>query len=271
MCDARLGEYNFSATGSWRSTMRSTADVVRGSCRNEYVSKIFSTPGLDLSYILPDWMHTVDLGILLYTCGCCLWDLVERMGGTFNRPQPAIAQIMNLIRIKSRELGQDPPFHSLTVTMIRSVASKPPRLRVKAGEARHFLPVLLAMLRDYFPAESAYEQCRFHCLAALNRCFAELANWQDGPGGSARRLELAALQHLQLYQRLHELRADPLMWRLYPKHHLFQHCSTNAWTNPVLLWNYSDEDCIGEAVRIARGCNVAHLHTAVIRRYRLLI
>ena len=61
-------------------------EAIRGT---KYMSAIWSIPGFDLSYIKPDYMHTVCLGILLYYIGNVMWELFGDLGGTFTTWQDA--------------------------------------------------------------------------------------------------------------------------------------------------------------------------------------
>ena len=54
---------------------------------------------------------------------------------------------MIYFRRAAAELGMEPPFHHLTIGMIRSAANKKPRLKLKAAEARHSIPVVARHLK----------------------------------------------------------------------------------------------------------------------------
>eukprot|EP00959_Pyramimonas_sp_CCMP1952_P170685 3566901-Pyramimonas_sp.AAC.1 len=68
-------------------------------CGRQYASNIFSIPGFHLSYIQPDWMHTVCLGILQDLAGNTMWELFETVGGTFARHLEACSTPKNMIDI----------------------------------------------------------------------------------------------------------------------------------------------------------------------------
>ena len=105
----------------------------------------------------------------------------------------------------------------------------------------------------------------------LCACYDEFRSWKEG--GVSRAILLGhARRHCLLYRELAKAAqaSDPwtLFWKLYPKHHLFLHCADTD-VNPRLEWNYRDESEIGDAVDVATACNPAHLHTAVIHKYRV--
>ena len=71
-----------------------------------------------------------------------------------------------------------------------------------------------------------------------------------------------------LLVQLRDESADPLLWNLYPKHHLFIHIVESAVTNPRDEWNYGDESEIGAAVELAGNTSSKHLCKALIGHYR---
>ena len=146
-------------------------------------------------------MHTCCLGALLAYEGNCMWELFVSLGGTFNNHLGPCSVLLNMAKVMAtKELGIEQPFASLTIGMFRSKASKRPVMRLKAAEARYFLPVLVHMLKKFFSCQSEHELNRLHCGQALRRCYAELRNWSyvDSP----RKLEKAASRHLILYSCL---------------------------------------------------------------------
>ena len=118
------------------------------------------------------------------------------------------------------------------------------------------------------PLKSDHEDMRFHCVEALQKCYKELEDCS--PMTSPQRLGENARRHLLLWTVLKQECQDPLLWCLYPKHHLFLHTAEGAATNPRLEWNYGDESEIGAAVKVAAGCNVAHLCTSTGHVFILL-
>ena len=70
---------------------------------SKIVSQIFNLPGFIITYVVVDWMHTVDLGIAQYLLGNLLLELLKRMGGTRSNPQPALSEMLLLIKQMSRQ------------------------------------------------------------------------------------------------------------------------------------------------------------------------
>ena len=137
------------------------------------------------------------------------------------------------------------PINDLTVTMFRN-QSKAPKLKLKAAHGRHFLPVLREMLRSFFPIDTDHSKLRYQCVHNLYMCYYEMDHWVDG-GPSTERIEKFSRQHLILYGELSKNALSDLLWRLYPKHHLFCHIGADATDNPKSSWNYALEGEIGDA------------------------
>ena len=82
--------------------------------------------------------------------------------------------------------------------------------------------------------------------------------------------------YVELYmEELHERnwqRTGFLVWRLYPKFHLLQHCledQVHLSGNPRESWCYCDESEIGAAVNVAESVYPSTLHKALIEKHRL--
>ena len=272
MCNVGFNDthncYNFSMGAPWRKTMFNMVDFW-ANAKGTYSSGIWAIPGFHLKCIRPDWMHMGCLGVLQYLIGNVLWELFKDMGGKFTNPKTTCALLENMIEVCSKSLGVAKPVNTLTVTMFRASSSEKPKFKGKAAENRHLLPVLLAILQNCVAQDSEHNRNRFHCVAALNDCYTEMEDWC--PKTSPRNLGGHARRHLILWANLcaeAENSDDPLLWRLYPKHHLLLHCAEKSATNPRLELNYSDESEIGHGVKVAAKCNVNHLPTSLMRTYR---
>ena len=101
---------------------------------------------------------------------------------------------------------------------------------------------------------------------AMLEAYKEMEAW--GPQTSPSRLGDCARRCLILWASLKDACADPQMWCLYPKHHMWLHCAEMCTTNPRLEWNYSDESEIGAATHLAAKCNVLKLPVSLMEHYR---
>ena len=163
-------------------------------------------------------------------------------------------------------LGVSKPFHSLTVTMFRLAMKSKPKLKLKAAEARHFLPIMKEIIRTCLPADSAHQVLRLQCVDSLLCCYQEMEHWDQR--SSPERFATAGKRHLLLLVHLRGESEDPLRWALYPKHHLLIHLIEGAVVNPRLEWNYRDESEIGDAVAMSHNTSSRHVCTALVGRYR---
>ena len=86
VCNAGFGEdvacYDFKTTAGWRQTIVTQADFWAEAHRErKYLSAVWKIPGFHLSLIAIDWMHCVDLGVLQYCMGNCMWEVFVELGG----------------------------------------------------------------------------------------------------------------------------------------------------------------------------------------------
>ena len=232
----------------------------------QYISGIWAIPGFHLDMVRPDWMHMCCLGVLQYLLGNCFWEMFIELGGVFTNPRTTMAKLENMIEAVAHQLDIRKPVHNVSVTMIRPAMGKKPRFKGKAAQNRHCLPIARELLLNCFSMESDHAANRFHCVQALHECYQEMEAWD--PRSSPARLGVLARRHLLLWATLKAETTDPLMWCLYPKHHLWLHTAEQSPTNPRLEWNYSDESEIGTAVGAAKGCNVRYVAAALIQHYR---
>ena len=127
-----------------------------------YVSELWHTPGFQIKWVEPDFMHCVDLGILQTLQGNIVWELFVSFGGTIANPRQALALLNNMFKTVWHALGRDFVLQ-LTIGMIRSSMAKAPKLKLKAAEGRKFLPVLVHLLRNCFPSTSPHDVLRLQC------------------------------------------------------------------------------------------------------------
>ena len=172
--------FDFTAAASWRTTLLSQQQFWEQSAReSRFVSAILEFPGFHLENLRPDWMHMVDLGTLQYLQGNLLWDAFKEVGGVFSRPKAACGKIENLLSMCASRFGLAKPFHSLTVAMIRPKLSKKPKLRLKAAEGRHMLPILRGMIATCFQVRTEHQKMRLQCTDALLECYKIMDEWES--------------------------------------------------------------------------------------------
>lgn len=283
-CRANFGSIpfrDFYETALWRATLITDAifkaDILAGGA---YISELYNLPGFKHEFVTGDLMHTGDLGVLLYLLGIVLWELLVEMGGSMNSSRSQLAYIVSLIKTASKTLHQHKrPLNNLSVGMLRGKATSQPRLKVKASEARNLLVCIKYVLEHLVPMDTDHARMRF---LVVKHFYSMYDHLQHSMGLSSM-LEAASCcsRALILWAQLQQADLDNnnwqtrgfFLWKLYPKHHLLQHCVEDQILisgNPVGHWCYADESEIGAAVSLA--CTLQHrcLHVSVIKKHRLL-
>ena len=133
---------------------------------------------------------------------------------------------------------------------------------------RHFLPVLIHMVQNYFGLGEGHNRLMFNCLSCLQDCYAEIKSWK-GDGSNTRDLGCHARRHMALYAELQRFRTDELTFRWFPQHHMWLHLADNSLKSPAVEWCYGDETEIGRCSHIAAAVHPNRIHDLMLERYRL--
>ena len=135
-------------------------------------------------------------------------------------------------------------------------------MKLKAAEGRRYIPILAKMILHFFGTDGRWGLI-YNCINQLAICYDIMDNWSLA---TARDFASHGRKYLLLCKVLRDSSTDPLVWKIFPKHHLALHCFETI-TNPRTLWNYGDESEIGKAVSIAKKANGRELHRMLIQRY----
>ena len=119
LCAAAKGNREFGVDASWRQTFFTPTSHTTFLLQQRYVSGLWPLPGFTIDYLVPDFMHIVCLGTLLYLEGNVMWELFVALGGRFSNSTAARARLLTLARMTARSLDLEYPFNALTVFMIR--------------------------------------------------------------------------------------------------------------------------------------------------------
>ena len=267
-----LPAYDFRACAEYLNRLLTQADYRLSMYRKlMYRSKIWNVPGFSIHRIKPDWMHVVCLGIIQVLLGNMLWEQLVAFGGIVKKKEAnksALRKLCMTLRICAHRLNCELPFAELTVGMIRSEYA-PPKLKQKAADARHTLPIIHLMFKEFIPMACEHSRTRFRAIDCLLRCYDIMDKWDNAT--SPRELKDAGRAHLLHYAELskaaHITAATTPFWRLIPKHHQFVHVIEDCRVCPRKIWAYGFESKIGDAARAARGCNCRHLNTRLMENY----
>ena len=239
-----------------------------------HCSAMWTVPGMVLDWVRPDFMHTVDLGVVQYLSGCVCFELFLECGGKRSVRSiwaAACARLDGMARTAARELNKDPPGDRLSLPRIRAEGAAP-KLKMKAADGRHFFMLLVTVLELFFPPASERERLRLACVRSMRGIYEELENWE--PATSPETISQCARRVVMLTRELHRLGGNPQMWRVYPKHHLMIHvCESTLGSrlSPKLEWCYSDEDVIGQCAKLCGRTHPIYIGQMLIARYRILL
>eukprot|EP00959_Pyramimonas_sp_CCMP1952_P293713 6142951-Pyramimonas_sp.AAC.1 len=149
-------------------------------------------------------MHACCLGILQYALGAVLLEVFLSVGGVISnasKARAALCTIMNMMRCVAAD--KEMPFNDLTVGMLCTSKNGivKARLKLKAAEGRHALPIVCDMLQHCVEAQSDHARLRLQCLLALRSAYDEMERWTEG-GVSTRNIAAYSRRHLLLYGEL---------------------------------------------------------------------
>ena len=202
--------------------------------------------------------------------GNLVWHIISELGGNFSNCSKQIGKVLEMIKCASHDLKVAQPITNITITMIKTEASAPPRLKVKAAEARHLLPVMHFVIHQYVECRNPHGQMIRNCTDNLMTCYACLDNWTDvTPDLLAKHARMFLLGYCELTMDALTRECGPIHFRLYPEFHLWLHLCESG-VNPKLTWNSMDESEIGFCAQIAEGLHARTLATSLMNKYRLI-
>ena len=109
---------------------------------------LFAVPGFSTALVLPDWLHTCDLGVAADTVGQFLWWSLHRLPGNNNKAR--VSDLWGRVQEYYRATRTASKLHALSLEMIRKPGGKP-KLRGKAAQIRALVP---------FAAQLAHQICK---------------------------------------------------------------------------------------------------------------
>ncbi|CAE7334377.1 unnamed protein product, partial [Symbiodinium sp. CCMP2456] len=194
----------------WRTKLWNHAELLTEmlEVHNSY-SPIFEAPFVDIHSFCIDWLHCCDLGVCQDYLGNAMWLISTKLPGA--NIEERTRGLFDDIRQHYATSGCENQLGALTPLMIRKAASKSPKLRSKAGEARSLVDWVACY--QNLPGESFdADDLAFHCK-----------------------------QFLQLYMALENAVQPDARWRYKPKFHLWLHVCEMAKASPTYWWTYRDE------------------------------
>ncbi len=233
------------------------------------LSPLFSAPAFKLSFVVIDWMHTVDLGVGQELVGNVLWELVLEQAAPTQKA--GVLMVFRKLKEWYREHKPRSMLDNLTVEMLKPEPSKPPRLKAKAGETRYLVPCMV-YLTDHWLEGTLHQQTAAH---ACRRLF-QLQQVVSTVPYNAEQAATHCREFCLLYASLAEeaVRAGVRAWAIKPKLHMLQELVEYGGDlgSPATFWTYQDESWVGLQAKVAhrRGGRTgpAVAPTLLLQRYR---
>ena len=236
-------------------------------------ASLWTLPGCNCHTYLGDWLHTVHLGVLLFTEGSILDEICDSLPGTKDQRLQAL---MAELQVIFAELGRRPLCH-LTRAMFESHGQSFACLRhVRASDARNLLEAVSRLAQRHHHGTEHDDHRAAVCDHLLK---AEALLRQPGQEiwlGPAEKEQLAwhtevALLHYGALA-VEAMRQGVLRWAVTPKFHYMWHLGChNGGLNPRAVWTYRFEDFMGRMVqscsRSTAATTITGLGNKVVQQY----
>ena len=256
--EAHLPWTDFSPAAAWRQTLEEpgpAGPAMPPPSDNE----IWMVPGLSIFSIGWDLLHGCDVGPCLHVLGNCLEDLMEIH--TLGRNDAArVGAVWEAAQQLYRAMGIQNRLAHLDLNSWRHGSDQFPRLRAKGNEAKHFLPVMDALLQRFDPGQTLYHRVRTRMVASLLAFYSivDLPKLLLTPE-EARAGHTAIMQFLRDYSWLssNAMRQGKLRWQLTIKFHYMAHAADLLrWYNPKFSSTYPGESFVGKISKVALSASM---------------
>lgn len=251
----------FGSQAAWRSSKTTHWELMQSiRDRGLSVSPLFSSPGVVSDIFAIDWLHCTDLGVTCDFLGNLFWHITGGRPAQVAQLYKDICEFYKVARSPSRLDG-------LTVLMLRKKASKSPKLRAKAAEARCLVPFAAQLAAQKLGDPTDSVQVTIKSAADhLAKCYECLHQDLFEP----EKMKYHSIQFLLLYKALED-QFGPKLWKIKPKFHLFAESCTSG-SNPSASWVYRDEDFGGTLANYSRRRGGRHtvlnVSQVVLNRFR---
>ena len=260
---------DFNATALWRQRLWVHASYLRHlRDAGKPAPSLFDVHGFGVGMIMPDALHTVDLGCASHIIGNILFECLKHFGRAQASQIVGLQEDMKAFYKKANVANR---LHGkLTLDQLRTTNSWP-KLKGKAAAVRALAPYA-AEVAARFNSGSEHDQRRLQVATDLCCFYSTIKS--EGRLLSKGALSLLRQVGLRLpgtYAHLAKeaLEAGIKAWKLVPKFHIFQHMvgeHAARWGNPRFWWCYSDEDMVGQCIEVAQSCHHNTMsHTALYK------
>lgn len=247
--------WDFTSNAKWRSSRLSTFQFLKLLEKNKVsLCKLFEAPCFDISMVMVDVLHCLDLGVSQDALGNLFWLVVSTkviFDGTTIKARVALLlrKIMEFYKVH-KPVSR---LSNLTPEMIKR-DSKTPKFRGKGAETRYLVPFGKIL------ATELYEKTKETFHASIKAMFEHLLTFYELMGIQPYNAELAgevSKKFCILYHDISKATRDGV-WKLKPKFHLFVELGqyqTVTSGDPSKFWCYKDEDFVGflSKVSVSKG------------------
>ena len=243
---------DFTSNAKWRGTRLTLKDMLARLLQEKVrLSPLFSLPGFDISMIVIDVLHTMDLGCSQDAMGNIFWEAVHEPGYLAGRNQEARKDTLwAMIKDFYKRTAPRSNIQKLTMEMIKQDA-KPPKFKGKGGETRYLVPFAVELTQFMHAAKPS--QFTKAMAALTNSLLAVYTTFSTEPFDQGA-LVATSRQFCLQYSALGHVTKSENLWKPKPKFHLMQelceYTSAEAG-NPREFWCYKDEDFVGFASVLA--------------------
>lgn len=244
LCSAKPGDVrDCSSDAGWRTQRLSHFDLARRMLEQGLsLSPIMSCPGFKSTCFLLDWLHIVDIGVATDFLAGLLLLICQKLPGPSR--QARIDLLWEMIQQFYKDTGATSRLDMLKHSMLQQ-PKRYPKLRARAAEARGLIPFGLLMARAWL-GDTELEATAKGAMEELNSCFEMLS-----PAAfNADTLAFHSKRFCLLYVALEE--AEPQMFHIMPKLHMFQELTQMSKSCPSLFWTYRDEEFGGTVASLSR-------------------
>jgi hypothetical protein len=279
LCKANKTDKSYkdcSTTATWRQNRYGPAEFLQ-CLRNVGVeiNPLFSIPGFQLSYIVLDWLHIVDLGVGADVLGCFFWDLITIptiLPGSNKADR--LKALWSAIKAWYGQAKPSSVLDNLTEEMIKN--KDKPKLRCKGGECRYLIP-----FAQFYSQQFAHKNVHWSTIASLFNFLFRLQQYISCViPFSAEEASKCSRRFCLLYKALQteaSLAGKINLWNMKPKVHLLQELveyQSFQHGAPRNFWCYRDESWCGwwakASLRRGGANNAATTATRFLQRFRIL-
>jgi hypothetical protein len=229
--------------------------------------------GLRLDCIMPDVLHTIDLGVTAHIVGNVLFMFAVLRGvfGGANFSERVAKLSKDLDSWYKRTNCKDRLRGKITLETLRPKGDWP-QMKGKAAALRHLADYIVDVVGRF--RQDTVEDTLIHNICILLQRFYYIiaSESQFLSPDILRELPMLGQKLAEFYSQLSAMHFDDVdrLWKISPKFHLMEHLmqfTAILYGNPRYFWTYADEDLVGHMVDIAETVHPSTLPFSVLFKW----